>query len=425
MEGPKNRDNLKKSGTNERPIDEWIGKLDGKTSLYEIEKDGRTFYIIAAEHFSEQAANYFKEIEKKIVNPNEWYFLIEGKDSGIYECEIAREIAERMGIPIDDPIFSPWNPEIIERFLALKERQQGNREEFERQRKILIAKLAAELLEIGRSGEEVCTILNVEVNELIEILRFAVGEKEKDSQAYENLIEAIKNELFKFSNLISAQVLDYYLRQHPERKYVILYLGLLHQEIPEIDPSQIPEELKLKDDEIENLISSREIRRIRAIAKPFITEDLPFKNGGIDRRKIAEQEKRKDKKKEEKREKVKAILNKMNLPENLKNIILKWADNIFGLEFVRKMGYEKYLESSASLSQIWGAAVLLEKRVRKALNEKRELTPEEIEEIRNAFMKAAESRQKDGFIQDGEEIKQLAMNIESLAEIVKQILLST
>jgi hypothetical protein len=100
-------------------IHQWKQELGGEASLTRIERGGRQFIVVAAEHFSEQAARFFQEdIKREITNPEEWYFLVEGKDSGIHECEIAKRIAEEKKIPIEDPFFHPFQAEVIELYLA-------------------------------------------------------------------------------------------------------------------------------------------------------------------------------------------------------------------------------------------------------------------------------------------------------------------
>ena len=119
----------------------------------------------------------------------------------------------------------------------------------------------------------------------------------------------------------------------------------------------------------------------------------------------------------------KVISEMPNIPENLRTVIEEWSDNLFALEHVRNRGYQKYLNSDNSLYQIWGAAALLAEKVDAAKSKNRDLTTEEMKKVENAFLKAANSRRKDGdiYMSQGDEIEELSKGISTLAKIIRRL----
>ena len=136
-------------------LNEWKAKLDGEASFSKIRKDEKTLFVVSAEHFSLKAAQYFqREIAPEIDNPEEWYFLIEGKGTGVYEVEVIEEIAREKGVPMDDPIFSPFNKEVIRLYLD----RVGNVEGIARA--TVIGYLAAKLM-IARGTRDVVEVAEI------------------------------------------------------------------------------------------------------------------------------------------------------------------------------------------------------------------------------------------------------------------------
>jgi hypothetical protein len=396
-------------------------ELGGEASLTKIERGGRQFFVVAAEHFSERAARFFQEdIQREITNPEEWYFLVEGRDSGIHECEIAKRIAEEKKIPIEDPVFHPFQAEVIELYLVSDKARKISRE-------ILIGQLAATLANArGTSDlEEVATVLGVASSqELYLNMVLAAAEKDKDPEGYSASSKQMFDDLIGISNLVSAQVLDYFLRQNPTRKRVALYLGKAHEGIVGMDLSQIPDNLKFSDDQIKKLLDRRERARVAQVLRAFgikLTgeEEIPTSIEPATQRAEPKAEPAPSKK-----TRIAEVIDEMpNIPENLRILIEKWSDNLFGLEYVRSRGYQEYLNSDNSLHQIWGAAALLAEKVDAAESENRDLTTEEVKEVENAFLKAANSRRKnaDDYISQGYEIEELSKNIDTLAKIIRRL----
>ena len=396
----------------------WQEKLDGSASLSRIEKNGRSITIVVSEHFSKQAAEYFqKEIAPRIANPEEWLFLIEGKDSGVYECEVARRIAEERNIPIEDPIFSPFSPEIINMYLRSELARKTPKE-------VLVGQLAADLANARGTTNlrEIATILGVESPEVIyRYIAIAAREKERAPEDYQRRTDRMWKELVNISNIVSAQVLRYFLRHYPEKRKIVLYVGKYHEEIVTMDISQIPEPMKLNDRQIRELLDKRRRIRTQWLLKKF-GSDLSNKRENPSPSNPPTPRKQVRVRRKSVEPRISKVLNEIpSLPPELRDIIKKWSNNIFGLEYVRKRGYREYLDSNNSLHQLWGAAALLADRVEIARKEGRELTPAEKEEIRGAFFRAAASRRKEDRKKQGDEIAELAKNIDVLIQIFQML----
>lgn len=399
---------------------QWEQELGGEASLTRIERGGKNLVIVTAAHFSEQAAQYFQEdVSRQITNPEDWYFLVEGKNSGIHECETARKIAEEKKIPIDDPVFHPFQAEVIELYLASDRAGKIPRE-------ILIGQLAATLANArGTSDlEEVAIVFGAASSqELYLNMVLAAAEKDIDPEEYSVRSKQMFDDLAEISNVVSAQVLDHYLRQNPTRRHVALYLGKDHEGIVEIDLSQIPDNLKFSDGQIKELLDKREKARVTQVLRAFGIklsgeEEIPSA--------LEPNTQRAEPKTEpvpSRKTRTAEVLNEMSdIPENLRILIEKWSDDLFDLEYVRSRGYQEYLNSDSSLHQIWGAATLLADRVDMAKSENRELTAEEMTAIKDAFLKAANSRRKnaDVYVSQGDEIEELSKGVVTLVEIIKR-----
>lgn len=104
----------------------------------------------------------------------------------------------------------------------------------------------------------------------------------------------------------------------------------------------------------------------------------------------------------------------------------KWSENIFNPEYIKHIkerGYQAYLNSDRYLDQIWGAAALLADRVDTARVESRGLAEGELNEVREALLRAANSTHRDGntYAKEGEEIEELSKNVPILAEIMRRL----
>lgn len=416
--GEKPIEDFKTPNTERGNKQQWEQELGGRASLTKIERGGKLLRVVAAEHFSEQVVGFFQEdINGEILNPKEWYFLIEGKDTDVHECEIARKIAEEKKIPIEDPVLDPFHPEVIRLYLASARAGKISRE-------ILIGQMGATLENAKGTMdlEEISAVLGVaNSQELYSNIYLAAAEKNKDPEGYLVRSKQMFDDLTEISNLVSAQVLDYYLRQNPTRKHVALYLGISHEGIIKMDLSQIPDNLRFSDQQIKDLLDRRERTEFTRILRTFGIklsegEEIPpaiepttqreeTRTGGTPNRKT----------------RIVEVLSEMaDMPDSLRNVIEKWSDNLFGLKDINRERILKYLNSESSLCQIWGAAALLAEKVDVAQLENREMTSEEVTEVEKAFFKAAGSRRKYA-VSEGNELEELSKGIKVLAKVIQRL----
>ena len=105
----------------------------------------------------------------------------------------------------------------------------------------------------------------------------------------------------------------------------------------------------------------------------------------------------------------------------LERTILNWAGNIL---VKPQLDWQRYLKSSSSLHQIKGAAGLMHAKIEESFSEGRNLTEREVEEIRQAFRKAAEARRDDDAYYSArnyEELSMIADNIETVIDIARRL----
>jgi hypothetical protein len=120
-----------------------------------------------------------------------------------------------------------------------------------------------------------------------------------------------------------------------------------------------------------------------------------------------------------------SVLEQMpEVSEPLKDAVNNWGENLFGLDYVRNIGVDKYLDSDNSLYQFWGSAAQLEELMETASAEGRELSPDEKERIKEGFKKAANTRRGSGNqldITEAAQVDEIANGIDSVIEIAKKI----
>ncbi len=329
------------------------------------------------------------------------------------------KIAEERKIPIDDPIFSFTDPVVIEKYLASDVLDRMSSE-------VVIGHLAVFLANARGTDDldEVARFFDVaNSQELLVNIGLAAADRKKDPKSYDIRSKRMFDDLINISNIVSAQVLDYYLRQSSGRKNVAVYLGKAHEEIVRMDLSQIPENMRLSDNKIRDLLQARIRARLERTLRLSGVKDNLRGRRYDSLPKCTEPDPRIDSRESStKNDRLAEKLDEISsLPKDIRSIIEEWSGNLFGLGYVRKRGYKEYLNSDSSLHQIWGAAVMLQIMVESAKSKNRDLTFIEISMVRNAFLKAANTRRKDCSIRQADQIEKLSRNIKFLAEIIKKL----
>lgn len=406
-------------------LKQWRQELSGEATLTRINRHGHHLWLVAAEHFSQKAADFFqREIAEEIKDQSQWLFLIEGKDSGVHETVIASDIAKQKNIPIENPIFDQINPAVIELYLNSKEAGTLSKE-------IVVGQLAADVA--GASGttdlEEVAKILGVRSSsEVMLNIMSANAEKTIDPDRYLESSRKMRDDLEEISNIVSAQMLDYFLRLYNNRPNVAVYLGKAHEGIATPNFESIPERLRFNDDQIQTMLKERESRKERSNLRTFDIDVPVIMEALFDFTSMKDETPLENEEKSNTTDRVSRVLGEIpDVSDSLKTAIIHWSENLFGLVYVRKRGYREYLSSDNSLDQVWGAAAHLADMVDKAREENRSLTQQEIDNVRADFTMAAQTRLKDSkpYAKQAEELFELANGVQILEQIIRKLQKST
>lgn len=400
-------------------VKDWEKSLDGEATLTRAKRMGRNLRVIAAEHFSDKATNFFSQvIAKEIHNPNQWLFLIEGKGYDVHEIKVAEELAKKNDIPVEDPVINPFTKSVIENFLQTQEGRMIGRE-------AVIALMCLSFTSARASDDtgELSTVLGISEEELSNSIHSTYLKYQSSPNLAREAQSIVFEGCLNISNIISAQVLDFFLRENTSRTNVAIYLGKDHEQIVGIDVSTIPEEMRLNDEQI-NLLrrakeTARETRTKRIVEKMLgVGRTSPIRKKSI--RGYPQKEGDWMANEVNLKSEISRYLTPMNnvYPE-LKRVILKWGENVLRPSSILKQNYREYIKGN-SLQQVWGAAGILQVRVEEAAGENRNLNSEEVCEIKKAFTKAAEARSEDRMYgHEGKELFLLAENIPILEQLIK------
>lgn len=236
----------------------------GEATFTRVTRHEKNLRVVGAQHFSRQAALFFQEdILPEITNPSLWLFMIEGAANptlSASEVGVARTIAREKGIPVVDPVFTPLDRSVVDAF-SLTEGEHIPRSA------ILGVSLASikRILELSSSKPfseiEIVSILSAAFDMTLEEFVEELTDDSDISNSGPNreaLTDDIKDGLVRISNILSTQALDYFLKQYPSRSEIAVYLGKGHAEIVEMKTEEIPDELKLTDEDVDALIQYRD-----------------------------------------------------------------------------------------------------------------------------------------------------------------------
>lgn len=256
---------------NEKPINQWAAELSGEATLEQIEKSGRTFWVVSADHFSKKAGDFFeKDIAPQVTDPSEWLFAIEGLTSGAHEAQIALNIAYEHQTAVTDPVIDPFSPSLIKYFLKTELGKGSSQEE--------VIEILAAILQQETGIDDLhhlAAVFNTTPDNIDDYLALSHQHQIKSPQEYKAKAGAFWRKILEVSNVVSAQVFDYDLRAKPNAKKVAVYLGRNHREIVDLDPGKIPSELRLNDDEIRELLRSQYERAKKFADMRFGLTDEP------------------------------------------------------------------------------------------------------------------------------------------------------
>jgi len=205
--------------------------MNGKAEFAEkILPDGRRILLIKGEHFSDEACRITKEkIEPKIKEPEKWVFLIEGKNSSsaIPEIDLLVKIAERSGIPVEDPIISPYHMECIDEVV----KKTGVKKEI-----VLISLTSIMMASTAKANTTEDKVIGGLADlwgyskEYLRALldnRFSITGCRNDEELGE-MKKEIWSQIDKTSNELSKKRLEQLLEKYKDKEYIAAYVGLNH-----------------------------------------------------------------------------------------------------------------------------------------------------------------------------------------------------
>jgi len=109
----------------------------------------------------------------------------------------------------------------------------------------------------------------------------------------------------------------------------------------------------------------------------------------------------------------------------LRSHLLYWAPNLFESRFTgpdKVDDIEKYSKDNNSLHNIWAAGAYAQLQVELAISDNRDLDPSESEKIREKFESAAIRRKVDYSTPQGEQLENLAKNINTVISVYRAFL---
>lgn len=245
-------------------------EMKGHCTLEIKERNGKILKTLSGEHFSEEAIRLLnQEIIPEVKDNNDWLFLVEGGEAITYvgnatgEVPFAVNFAEQNKIPVRDPIVTPYDLEVIELYVKTNNDPDTS---YER----IIGSLVLQSMKdmesnrIEKVMEPIAAIYDMSADRLLYCLQEALSKIEENlSDQFWDWEKNLRDKLLDTSNVISIQILDYYLRSF-DANNVLLYCGKAHKPMIEIEQSQIPSFLKLTDLDIEHIASER-LKRYRRI----------------------------------------------------------------------------------------------------------------------------------------------------------------
>ena len=246
---------------------QWRQSMAGEAELSRFEKGGRSFFVIAATHFSDAAISILEEeIAPEVTDSLEWMFLIEGSQSQAAmriggEARIATDMAVARGIPVFDPIFDTYDRNVIEYLLQTSGRGLDRGVVFAT-RGLAIQQLfqdgAHGRLSQAQLDEKAARHWKMTPSEFKSYFKKSAQIVRTDEQRVRADSRRTNELILGAANMVCAQVLDYYLRQNPQSNKVLMYIGRLHREMLDIDLGSLAKEERLSDDKIKKMVSDRD-----------------------------------------------------------------------------------------------------------------------------------------------------------------------
>lgn len=387
-------------------VEEWRQDLSGKAKLETLKFGQRTAWVVTAEHFSQQAGDYFENEIAEATNddPEKWVFLLEGHDRDFHEINIANKVAKERGIPVEGYLVSPYQPEVLDMFLKTKGKHIP--------KELVIGQLAVDLSNaVGPDFNHIASQMGFSEEEIINSMRITYETKMQNPRKFSRVQRRIQNDLLDVSNIISAQVLDYKIKKYPDRPNIAIYMGADHRPLLKIKTDRLSHGFKMSESEIETMLKTQKQKSIKQSIQHMIDKF------GI------QIEPHND----ERLAPINQIIESgtIEMPEDLK-VALEgvWAENIFFTHDPKDIEVEqtrrRFLGDN-SMSEFYDACFALEENVRQYEIQGTQLPTELIEQAKKQVLESAQMRATEEDTLGINEIKLISEHMDVIAKLMQEL----
>lgn len=207
--------------------------------IKEFSKDGKNFYIFGCYHNSRKAiVNFIKKVLVKIENPEEWVFLVEGTGHPFIflpEIMFFYQVAEDLEIPIEDPVISVIDKEVLDSLTQGVHSVITLRDifytifyevhpdptfylEIPTKRKERLLTICSRFSGVPKDSVETF---------FIEYIKYFGSNPNRVRMAKE-YFNQLKRDIIKMSNKLSLKKAKKIIQKYKDKKYVFVYVGLYH-----------------------------------------------------------------------------------------------------------------------------------------------------------------------------------------------------
>lgn len=237
--------------------------MDGEADLSVSKtKSGKTLYTIPTEHYSSKAMKLMHEkirpnAEK---NPDDWLFLVEGSRGPVEdiaedtsEVTYAYMMGSKLGIPIEDPIESPYSKEVVE--MAIKSGM--DRDDVYLALSLGMLGTVKDLDKVVNGLSKMWDASPSSLERSIVSFSWEVYADPHKLETKKKVFKKIENQIIKISNDLSSHELYKIVANYPKKKNIFAYLGKSHKKI--LADFFIKQELfgKLKEKKLNNKLTER------------------------------------------------------------------------------------------------------------------------------------------------------------------------
>ena len=239
-------------------VDNWEANPDAKADFKEINILGREFSVIINPHYSIQAADMFrKQVKPRITNPDEWGFFVEEMYGNAPETTAITDFVLKSKEPL--ALFDPIIPPTLGAFSKIYPKFGF---ETDTEKGLVLGVFAdAQRRETGVTDLQQLAKDMAADPEEIKLALEMIEERRRDPR-FKQIEDNIWEKALVVSNIISAQVIKYYLDKYLSIKKGILLIAPGHKQVLDLLKSGINIQHRLSKEVIEELVKQKRLSRI-------------------------------------------------------------------------------------------------------------------------------------------------------------------